>query len=46
MAHTPTATVQAADPLTASAAGRVSASIRDRADPRLVLADRVEQLYS
>src|SRR4029078_6152115 len=33
-------------PLPASAAGRVSASIRDRADPRLVLADRVEQLYS
>ena len=26
--------------------GSVSASIRDRADPRLVLADRVEQLYS
>jgi PAS domain S-box-containing protein len=46
MDPTPTATVQGAEPLPASSAGSVSASIRDRADPRLVLADRVEQLYS
>jgi PAS domain S-box-containing protein len=46
MDPTPTATVQRAEPLPASSAGSVSASIRDRADPRLVLADRVEQLYS
>ena len=46
MDPTPTATVQGAGPLPASSAGSVSASIRDRADPRLVLADRVEQLYS
>src|SRR3954469_3735709 len=42
----PTATVHGAEPLTMPAVGSVSASIRDRADPRLVLADRVEQLYS
>jgi PAS domain S-box-containing protein len=46
MDPTPTATVHGADPLTMPAVGSVSASIRDRADPRLVLADRVEQLYS
>jgi PAS domain S-box-containing protein len=46
MDQTPTATVQDAEPLAGSSAGSVSASIRDRADPRLVLADRVEQLYS
>jgi PAS domain S-box-containing protein len=46
MDPTPTATVQGAEPLSARSAGSVSASIRDRADPRLVLADRVEQLYS
>jgi PAS domain S-box-containing protein len=46
MDHTPTATVDGAEPLTGSSAGSVSASIRDRANPRLVLADRVEQLYS
>src|SRR3954470_11257960 len=46
MDPTPTATVHAAEPLTMPAVGSVSASIRDRADPRLVLADRVEQLYS
>ena len=46
MDPTPTATVQGADPLSASSAGSVSTSIRDRADPALVLADRVEQLYS
>ena len=45
MDQTPTATVQGAESLAGSSAG-VSASIRDRADPRLVLADRVEQLYS
>jgi PAS domain S-box-containing protein len=43
MDHTPIATVDEAASL---AAGSVSASIRDRADPRLVLADRVEHLYS
>src|SRR3954469_1816337 len=46
MDPTPTATVHGAEPLTMPAVGSVSASIRDRADPRLVLADRVEQLYS
>jgi PAS domain S-box-containing protein len=46
MDSTPTAAVQGAEPLTGSSAGSVTASIRDRADPRLVLADRVEQLYS
>jgi PAS domain S-box-containing protein len=46
MDQTPTATVQGAESLAGSSAGSVSASIRDRADPRLVLADRVEQLYS
>src|SRR5262245_62762254 len=40
------ATVQRAEPPSGSSAGSVSASIRDRADPRMVLADRVEQLYS
>src|SRR5688572_24691487 len=43
---TPTATIEGAEPLAARSAGSVSASIRDRADPGLVLADRVEQLYS
>src|SRR3954451_11490547 len=46
MDPTPTATVHGAEPLTMPAVGSVSASIRDRADPRLVLADRVDQLYS
>jgi PAS domain S-box-containing protein len=43
---TPTATIEGAEPPAASSAGSVSASIRDRADPSLVLGDRVEQLYS
>jgi len=42
----PLATVDGAEALNRPSAGNVSASIRDRADPRLVLADRVEQLYS
>jgi PAS domain S-box-containing protein len=42
----PLATVDGAEALNGPSAGSVSASIRDRADPRLVLADRVEQLYS
>ena len=46
MDRTPTAFVEGAEPLSGSPAGSVSASIRDRADPRLVLADRVEHLYS
>jgi PAS domain S-box-containing protein len=44
MDHTPTATVVDSEPVTGP--GSVSASIRDRADPRMVLADRVDQLYS
>src|SRR5262245_31208490 len=39
-------TAQRAEPGSGSSAGSVSASIRDRADPRMVLADRVDQLYS
>jgi PAS domain S-box-containing protein len=46
MDQTPTATAEGAEPLTGASAGSVTASIRDRADPGLVLADRVEQLYS
>ena len=46
MDHLPTASVAGVEPLSGPSAGSVSASIRDRADPRLVLADRVEQLYS
>src|SRR5688572_4212567 len=42
----PLASVDGAEALSGPSAGSVSASIRDRADPRLVLADRVEQLYS
>src|SRR5262245_18644422 len=47
MDRNPTATMpEGAAPLTDASVGSVTASIRDRADPRLVLADRVEQLYS
>jgi PAS domain S-box-containing protein len=43
MDRTPIPSVEGADSLIS---GSVSASIRDRADPRMVLADRVEHLYS
>src|SRR3989442_12558616 len=33
-------------PATGSTAARIAAGRRERSDPRLVLADRVEQLYS
>ncbi|HEX6691229.1 MAG TPA: hypothetical protein VF110_08815, partial [Burkholderiales bacterium] len=46
MDRTPAAAIEGAEPVTGSSAGSVSASIRDRADPALVLGDRVEQLYS
>src|SRR6266849_4867146 len=39
-------TANGTQPATGSAAARVAAGQRERSDPRLVLADRVEQLYS